>query len=486
MPATSMIITADKSEYSKYDFSCKVINITATCVAGTIVSGETYAFSVKRLPSENWPEQYSAIMSRQVTASSQDALTSTISCSFTVGVDDLDATFIPRAIHGKYRVEVSYGVLVWTTPSPIAISILTSREIRSDWCFGMTLKAMEILSLKFQPRMITGLTVNEISSMVIPGIKTLTLVYTAPVAPVVTPVWTLAWDQGTPAIITTLEKQQVLLLDETNINYVLADVTPTLLPRAGVVENVLVAEQSMSDDLIQTRISYAINSAESLLGFALEPYIITTLPRRQSQRIEKRAQQDFWDRIGRPVDFIPQVDVSQWPTFRLPHQWCNRLDSLYGYHSTDKIVNVSSDWYESTIDRMTGLVTLVPSINSFTMWQVYTHPMLAPFYTRYAIPAFWQYTGTFGLPDMFGEGRALVRELIARIAAISILTEAGRAYQGGIGGESTSRDGLSSSRQFNAGGPYASTIQAHQQWVEKEAPRIKTKLGGLLMQMIGA
>jgi hypothetical protein len=72
------------------------------------------------------------------------------------------------------------------------------------------------------------------------------------------------------------------------------------------------------------------------------------------------------------------------------------------------------------------------------------------------------------------------------MAAASILIEAQRGYQGGIGSESTGRDGLSNSRSFNPGGPYASTIQQHQQWVQSEGPKIKARLGGLMMQMIGA
>ncbi len=112
--------------------------------------------------------------------------------------------------------------------------------------------------------------------------------------------------------------------------------------------------------------------------------------------------------------------------------------------------------------------------------------MLAPFYLQTNLPSFWQYTATIGLPDLESGDRALVQEIVARTASMSILMDAGRAYQGGLGGESASRDGLSSSRSYNPGGPYATTIQSHQQWMQTEGTRIKQRLGGIPIQVLGA
>ena len=486
MPVTEMTVATDKTEYSRYNFNTRTITITGMVIAGQIAVGDSFVFSVRRTLSENWPEEHSALMTKTVVANQGHVTAQMVTCQLVVGSDDLDADFIGRALHSQYRVRIAHRASYWECTSLISIAIITTKEMRDEWCYGAPLKAMEVLGVKFQPRNITGFSIDEVSNGVVPGVKVFTLNYIAPVAPATTHQWTLQWDGGTPISISSPIRQQYLLLDETNINYMLVDINPAYLPRAKVVESLLVSELAMTDEMIQRRISFAIGSAESLLGFPMEPYLITTLPRHPGQQQELQHQVDHWDRIGRPADFIAPVDLMMWPTFRLPQQWCLKLHEIYGYHSTNKIVKVTDDWFATTVDRMSGLVSLVPSLGSFAQWQVYTYPLISPFYMRHNIPSFWQYTGIFGLPDLANDGRAPVRELIGRMGATSILMEAGRGYQGGLSGESTSRDGISSSRSFNPGGPYASTIQAHQQWIQAEAPRLKSKLGGVLIQMIGA
>ena len=108
------------------------------------------------------------------------------------------------------------------------------------------------------------------------------------------------------------------------------------------------------------------------------------------------------------------------------------------------------------------------------------------FYGFGNIPAFWNYSATIGIPDLRDADRHIILELIARNAAASVLIEAQRGYQGGLGSQSTSRDGLSNSFSYNPQGPYGSTIAEHRQWIATEIPRIKTKLGGLLMVTLGS
>jgi hypothetical protein len=162
------------------------------------------------------------------------------------------------------------------------------------------------------------------------------------------------------------------------------------------------------------------------------------------------------------------------------------MHNLYGYHSVDRIIEIEGDWWNSTIDRISGYVTLIPALASFARWTVYTHPMLAPFFMHRNIASFWQYNATFGLPQLDDNPYSSVREMIARTAAINVLIEAQRGLQNGVGSEMTSRDGVSNSRNFSPGGAYSPTIQAHQQWLQLEGPRLKQKLGGVQMGMLGA
>lgn len=486
MPPSSLIVTTDKLEYCKYDLSKKIITITATAPSGEITSGDSFLFSIRRTSgySGTWPEPYADVMKKTIIATSSNASSNTISCTFIIGSDDIDADFIARCISGYYyaQVSVTNSTTIWKSPD-FYVSLISTENLRQEWLFGVTLKAIEMMSIKFPPQILTGFSVNEISTQTIPGIKNVVLTYTA------TPSesWTLSWDGG-PAVQfgPSTTPKQILMTDMTNINYVVSTVNTSLLPKLNVNENLLVAESMFTDDLIQSRVRRAIQSTEAFLGFPIEPYLYTSIPAQGGLIGSETYIQEYWDRIARPADYFVSRDVANWPTFRLPYQWCIKLHKLYGFHSIDKILKIDEQWFNTTVDRISGVVTLVPSLASFAKWTVFTHPMLAPFYLHTNLPSFWQYTATIGLPDLENGDRGLVQEFLARTATMSILTDVGRAYQGGLGGESASRDGLSGSRSYNPGGPYATTIQAHQQWIQTEGARIKQRLGGLNVQVLGA
>lgn len=474
-------ISTDKKEYCRYGIGLNTIVVNLIPSSGTIQLNESFIFSIKRPQSSNWPDAYRTVMTKTISATSTDVSRQYISCSFVIGLDDVDTDGIARAISGRYEVSVSPSVdtaLVWSAPS-ITIVLVSSKEIRSDYCYGVPLRAAEVLAPRFQPKNIVGVTIDDVSSETTPGPKSLVLVYDSGS-------WTLAWDGGAAVPIVPLVQTQYLLMDEFDINYIIVSVVPSMLPQSSISERILIALGEMTDELIVRRIENAVASAESQMGFPLEPMLYTSIPLYAGQVPEHNKISDHWDRIARACDYIVPADPFAWPSFKIPVPWCLKLHRLYGFHSVDKIVEIQGDWWGTTIDRMSSYVTLVPALASFARWTVFTHPMLAPFFMGRNIPAFWQYEATCGLPNLQDEGRSVVREMIARTAAASILVEAQRAYQGGVGSESTGRDGLSNSRSFNPGGPYGSTIQEHRQWLQLEVPRIKQKLGGVLMGMLGS
>lgn len=485
MPVTNAAISTDKTEYCKYRSDMKVITVTMRVTAGTIVLGEQYKFEVRRERSLNWPDAYSTVMSTIVTATSGDASNGYLRATFTIGIDDVDADGIARLLAAEYLVRVfsvENSSLIWYAKVPIRISLVTMREIRDDWCYGVPLRTSEITGVKFQPKAITGVTIDELSSDTSLGIKSLVLAYSSGS-------WLLSWDGGSSVLVSSDTKTSYLLMDEGDANYISVTVDPILLPTASVTEKILVVQNEMTDGLIYRRIDNAMDSIESQLGFPLEPYLYTTMPLRPGDAAVQNHMHDHWDRIGRASDYFVPTGGLSWPNFKLPYQWVLKIHDLYGLHQVDKLIQVQSQWFTTTVDRISGFVTLVPSLGSIAQWTVFTHPMLAPFYMFYGfgnIPAFWNYSATIGLPDLLDRDRAIVRELIARTAAASILIEAQRGYQGGLGSQSTSRDGLSSSFSYNPQGPYGSTIAEHRQWIATETPRIKTKLGGLSIVTLGS
>lgn len=482
MSVTSAAITTNHLEYCRYTQDLNIITVTMTPLAGTLTAGDSFIFSINRERATNWPSDYSQVMAKTVTATTTNVTNNRVTCSFQIGYDDVDADGIARLITGNYVVTVSPSsspLTVWSASSMIYITLVPVKEIRTDWCYGATLRAIEVLSVKFQPRLITGVIIDEISDNTITGPKPMVLTYALGA-------WTLSWDGGAPIAITPQVKTQYIFMDELDSNYILATIDATMLPTSNVTERILVVQGEMPDLLISRRIRNALSSIESMMGFPIEPHFYTSMPRYAGQSEIHQYMTPHWDRIGRPVDYIVPADGYAWPSFRLPYQWCIRLHRLFGFHSVDKIIQVEGDWWGTTIDRMSSYVTLVPALASFARWTVYTHPMLAPFFMHRNIPSFWQYDATFGLPDLREDDRYLVREAVARTAAASVLVEAQRAYQGGLGSEATSRDGLSNSRAYNPGGPYGSTIQEHRQWLQLEVPRIKSKLGGILLGTLGA
>jgi len=480
MAITAGTVTTDATEYCRYYPGMDVITVRIDVTGGSIVAGEEYVFAILRESQPNWPEPYRPVMTKTVVATQSDATFMT--ASFHIGIDDVDSDGIARAISGSYNVRVSNASTMdsWNMSSLIRIVLVTVAEMKTDWCFGAPLRSIESLAPKFQPNSITGVTIDEISSDTIAGPKTLALTYVSPNA------WTLSWDNGLPVIIAPLLKKQYLLMDEMDSSYILATVTATMLPQANVTERILVVQGEMTELSIARKIRNSVNLAESTMGFPLEPTLYTTMPIYPGMIREHNHQSDHWDRVARPSDYIVPSDGYLWPSFRMAYQWCIKIHKLYGFHSVDKIIEVEGDWWNNTTDRMSGYVTLVPALASFARWTVFTHPMLAPFYMHRNIQGFWQYDATFGLPDLKDPDRMVMREFIARHASISVLLEAQRGYQGGVGSQSTGRDGLSNSFSYNPGGPYASTLAEHRQWLITESPRIKQKLGGLLFSTIGS
>ncbi|NBV35887.1 MAG: hypothetical protein EBR94_01280 [Bacteroidetes bacterium] len=484
MQISAMSISTNLSEYSRYEESRNTIDVLVS-FTGTVTEGESFIVRVKKVSSLNHPDELCTVMKNTVVVTSQIATENKFSVSFVIGSDDLDKDSINRAISGKYRISVENSIdssQYWEMSSKITITLLTTKKMKESWLFGVSLKAKEILAPKFQPKIITGLNIDEVSYGIIPGVKVFTLKY-------LNPNWTLEWSDDDPIVIEPNTNSQYIMTDQSTINYMLVTVDSSLLPTSDKTENILITESMMSDDMIQERIRNSIRTVESKLGFPIEPYIYTTLaatPGYENDHMGQIRQEAYWDRIGRPVDYRVNVNSGNWPGFRFPQQWCLKIHRLVGYFGVNKLVEVDGDWYNNTVDRISSFVTLVPSIRSFVSWTVFANPMLSPFYMRNDLPSFWNYTATFGLPDLEQNDRAVVLELLARVATSAILTEAGRAYQGGVGGESASRDGLSTSLSYNPGGPYATTIQAHEQWIQMEIPRIKSKLGGFLMGVIGA
>jgi len=98
-----------------------------------------------------------------------------------------------------------------------------------------------------------------------------------------------------------------------------------------------------------------------------------------------------------------------------------------------------------------------------------------------SIPGFWHYRATVGLRDLLNE-RAVVREAIAKKAAIELLNSAGSAYRAGYASQSTSRDGVSQSDGFTSSatfGTYGGHFTSYKEWIKDNIPKMKMRFCGI-------
>lgn len=250
-----MSISTNATEYSRYEENRNTI-IVSVSFTGTVTAGESFTVKIKKIASLNYPEQFCTVMSKPFIVTSGIVTDRKFSVSFLLGSDDLDKDAINRAISGKYRVSVENSVdasQYWEMTSKITITLLTTKKMKESWLFGVSLKAKEILAPKFQPKIITGLTIDEVSYGIIPGVKLFTLTY-------LNPNWKLEWSDDDPIIIEPNTNTQYIMTDQSTINYMLVTVNSSLLPTSNKTENILITESMMNDEMIQERIKNSIRT----------------------------------------------------------------------------------------------------------------------------------------------------------------------------------------------------------------------------------
>lgn len=107
MVVSALTVTTDGKEYCKYTSDKKTISVTAKVSSGTLTAGDRFVFSIERKSARNWTGSYSAVMKKTVTATSSDVASGSLSVQFVIGIDDIDADHICRAISGEYSAQVT-------------------------------------------------------------------------------------------------------------------------------------------------------------------------------------------------------------------------------------------------------------------------------------------------------------------------------------------------------------------------------------------
>ena len=99
------------------------------------------------------------------------------------------------------------------------------------------------------------------------------------------------------------------------------------------------------------------------------------------------------------------------------------------------------------------------------------------------LPNFWNFSALVG----HRKTPKVLIELVAKKAAIDVLTIAGQAFRGGFSSQSVSRDGVSESVSYTASatfGIYSATIEDYRKWIEANIKELRGAFRGVNMVVL--
>lgn len=392
---------------------------------------------------------------------------------------------IYRGVAGAYQIQGSVtnangSTGPTATSPPFRVTLIPSDELRQVWLRGVPLTALDVVAPLFQPQQVTGVRIRDVGQSTLEGSYPLAFAVGTPN--------TLSWANGPPQALTSTARQTVVCPSADGQSYVVLEVVPWLLPSTSVTETILISGSQWTDDNLQRYVDYATGQLESSWYFFVEPHTSDTDP------LISESQGDFIlqargvvsstyhvEHQEVPMTYRRPRDFAHWMSFSLPRKQIQVVYYLYGYFNQSQAVSIGRDWI--VFDPVTGVLELVPDNGAIISWQFYGAAILQFFINYDTIPSFWHFGMASGLNDLHGEYQ-IVREAIAKQAAVNILSAAGFALSGGAQSRSVSRDGVSDSRTY-AGKQAGAELRAqYEEWLMKNVRRIGQRYGGIPVQFV--
>jgi hypothetical protein len=253
------------------------------------------------------------------------------------------------------------------------------------------------------------------------------------------------------------------------------------LPAANKTESLLIEEAPFSSDLMAGHILTAVSDVSDLMNIHVEPMRVATDPYWTA---------DVADRTVNPIFKVPfdlkSYAPAWWPdSFRmdalawhldLPFRQIQWIQGIKGFIVNRMVVQLA-DGGITKINR-TGYIDVLPfdARGMTTFWTFYG---LYPYslFARTHLTNFWRYAAIVG----FNETPKSVIEVVAKKAAIDILTQVVAAMTGGYEGFSISKDGVSQSVSMPV---IRKTIEEYQNWINFTIPALSQKYGGINMKFV--
>jgi hypothetical protein len=466
MAPTSITLTIDSDEYSKFELDKNIITVDWIAVGSSSMNG-----LVVRL------QLIKARRGRDVVVYEDDitiaVATLTVTGTETIRlVDVVDSYQVNLIRRGLYFVRMFFvsAPTIYADSADFQINIVTAQGLRNSYLWGLDLAANDVRMVRFQPKNITGVEVLSVSSNHAMSFYPLTYIY-RPGPPIVRQ---LSWFSGQLVTITA-PGTYILRYDCNGTDYLIVRVRSlSALPTSNQTDELLVEKNQMTDSMLQRWINQACDWWENdKVSVFLEPTRLVT-----GVELADHPTVD-WDFIVRGITFYPVVPA-KWIDILFPYPSLLQIDDLFGNVANTRVVDIDLHWAE--ISEKNGFVQLVP-FNTTSAFRFIGLIWVGSLQGSMELPNFWNFNIVAGMRSV----DPVVYEILAKKAACDALTVAGHAYRGGFSSQSVSRDGVSESVSYTASaiyGVYSATIEDLKKFIDKEIKYLRGKYRGLNMVVL--
>lgn len=474
---TSIAISTDLDEYSRFEDDIDKIFVTISVTGTSLIGEEIIVRLVKARRNRDVYIAQKTIVLTQPTDASYE-----VEFDLNLIVDSDD---VPRARRGKYFIRAISGTdpnIIGESPD-FFISLVSVNRLKNDLLFGVDQKAFEVLGVHKQPELVTGVTITGVSRGHPQG--WFPLAYNIIIDPGTgETVRTLSWCAG-PVVTLVAGKRRYTLRKGSGAEYIDILVLFGSLPNEQVSEDVLIEKSAFSDVRFRQLIDESISWLEDVeLDIYLEPTRIVTEPNPSSITFEGGSDIPIfhlsdWDDVTEAVTYRT-ASAGHWINFKMPYRPLIKFNELYGQVSNVRILDVALEWVE--MSHSGGFVELVPFNQELAfnfIGLIWVESLRGPI----PLPNFWNYDALVG----FRKTPQVLIDVIAKRAAMDLLTIAGQAFRGGFSSQSISRDGISESVSYTASatyGIYSATIEDYRKFINENIKKFRQAFHGSAMVVI--
>lgn len=469
---TSLEAVVDLEEYSRFEVERNTITVTITPGGAGPFGGEEITVELVKA------RRNRDVVAATKTLTLSDGNPHQLTFELAEMRDEDNCARVRRGMYFVRAISVT-DPLIDVETNDFRVSLISVERLKADYLHGTDQMASDILAIRDQPVLVTGVEVISVSRAHPQSWFPLTHTYNTDGAP--TPLIThlLQWCSGPAVKVEPGRTRYVLRRNKDSTDFIEVRVDYASLPTDTLSEDLLVQRAPLSDARMQAIIDQAISWVEDVeLHIYLEPTIIVTevdpteIAYASGTDVPTFVNSEFDKRVDAITYY--RASPGHWINIRFPYYPIQKFESLYGKVSNTRILDVALEWVE--FHSRGGFVELVPFNQEIAfnfIGLVWVESLRGPL----PIPNFWNFKAKVGFCDT----PPILLELVAKKAAMDILTIAGQAYRAGVSSQSVSRDGVSESVSYTASaiyGIYSATIEDYRKWVKETMKKMRGSFKG--------